>query len=84
MRRYGDAVYGPDYAQVGVPQEQTTGAAAGNLVGAVFDIFGRVVAPRPVVAAPVQQGTPLWVWILIPVAGIVAIGVVSRKLRRKK
>lgn len=65
--------------------QPTTGAAAGSIVGSVLDIFGRVVAPKPVVApiVPVSD-TPLWVWILIPVAGIVTIAVVSRKLRRKK
>jgi hypothetical protein len=88
MRRFADVVYGSDYVQVGVPQQTqpTTGAAAGNLVGAVLDIFGRVVVPRQTIgAAPVAtSGTPLWVWILIPVAGVVAIGVISRKLRRKK
>jgi len=85
--RYGDVVYGAD-AQVGTP-EQTTGAAAGSLVGAVLDIFGRVVKPGSQAGAPgmapvATSGTPLWVWILIPVAGVVAIGVISRKLRRKK
>jgi len=94
MNRFAAATYAPD---AGYPTQwdepvtinptgtQTTGSqilgGATRIVGAVVDIFGRRVNPQPVVQSP---PTPLWVWIAIPVAGIVLLGIGARALRKKK
>ena len=84
----GDA----QYLQQPQQQQQQPTAGTGStvvgglvsLVGGIVDIFGN---RQPQQQMPVHRpatGTPLWVWIMIPVAGIVVLGVAARAMRKRK
>lgn len=59
--------------------DATDATNAGTFVGAVVDVFGRAIHPPVTPVVPVTTGLPLWVWILIPVAGVAAIGILRRR-----
>jgi hypothetical protein len=49
----------------------------------LVDIWGRPAQPTVGPVAP-PPSTPLWVWIALPVAGIITLGLAARMLRSKK
>jgi len=51
---------------------------AGVSVGKMVDIFGRPVQPRPPVV-PMSPPTPVWVYLVIPVALIGVVALMRRK-----
>jgi len=75
------------YLQSAPPTAGTGSTVVGglvSLVGGIVDIFGN---RQPQQQMPVHRpatGTPLWVWIMIPVAGIVVLGVAARAMRKRK
>lgn len=60
----------------------TAGGAIASLLTGAAGIFGRAITPQPLV--PVVQPTPLWVYALLGIGGVVVLGVVARSLRNKK
>lgn len=59
---------------------QSVGQIVGGLAKGLVDIFGRQVTP-PAYTVPPPAPTPLWVYALLGVGGVVALGMLARSMK---
>lgn len=62
----------------------SAGTAVASLATGLVNIFGKSLSQANTVPLMPVQPTPLWVFALLGVGGVVVLGVVARSLRKKK